>query len=50
MCCAQVGWKHQAAVATLEEARKVKSAAFYQEKKKQVALKLKARAQAQAEA
>jgi len=45
-----VGWKHQTAVATLEEARKVKSAAFYQEKKKQVALKLKARAQAQAEA
>jgi len=43
-----VGWKHQDAVATLEEARKVKSAAFYAEKKKQIALKAKARTEAQA--
>ena len=46
----QVGWKHQDAVATLEEARKVKSAAFYAEKKKQIALKSKARSEAQAAA
>ena len=46
----QVGWKHQEAVAGLEEARKVKSAAFYQEKKKQISLTSKARAQALAEA
>ena len=45
-----MGWKHQEAVAGLEEARKVKSAVFYQEKKKLVLLKSKARTQALAEA
>jgi hypothetical protein len=30
----RVGWKHQKAVALLEKARKVKSAAFYVAKKK----------------
>ncbi len=38
----QVGWKHQEAVKTLEEARKVKSSAYYQAKKKLNALRAKA--------
>lgn len=44
----QVGWKHQDAVAELEEKRKVKSAAYYQAKKKLIALKAKAAAEAEA--
>jgi large subunit ribosomal protein L13Ae len=46
--CLQVGWKHQAAVAELEEKRKVKSAAYYQAKKKLIALKAKAATEAEA--
>ncbi len=42
----QVGWKHQDAVATLEERRKVKAAAYYQTKKKINALRLKASSEA----
>ena len=38
----QVGWKHQEAVAQLEEQRKVKSNAYYQAKKKLNALRRKA--------
>jgi len=38
----QVGWKHQEAVKTLEEARKVRSSAYYQAKKKLNALRAKA--------
>ena len=44
----QVGWKHQDAVAELEEKRKVKSSAYYQAKKKLIALKAKAAAEAEA--
>ena len=44
----QVGWKHQDAVAELEEKRKVKSSAYYQAKKKLIALKAKAAAEADA--
>ncbi|PNH12739.1 60S ribosomal protein L13a-2 [Tetrabaena socialis] len=39
---ASVGWKHQAAVAELEEKRKVKAKAFYVAKKKLIALRSKA--------
>jgi large subunit ribosomal protein L13Ae len=42
---AQVGWKHQEAVAELEAKRKTKATAFYQAKKKSLALKAKAAAQ-----
>jgi len=42
----QVGWKHQEAVAMLEQKRKVSSAAFYQEKKKLTQLRVKARQEA----
>jgi hypothetical protein len=42
LCCTQVGWKHQAAVAELEVVRKERASAFYQEKKKQIALRAKA--------
>jgi hypothetical protein len=42
----QVGWKHQEAVAMLEEKRKVSSAAFYQAKKKQTQIRLKAKQEA----
>ena len=42
----QVGWKHQEAVAMLEEKRKVGSAAFYQAKKKQTQIRLKAKQEA----
>ena len=46
-CCpVQVGWKHQEAVAMLEEKRKVSSAAFYQEKKKLTVLRAKAKQEA----
>ena len=41
----QVGWKHKDAVAQLEEKRKERSAAFYQEKKQRIALRAKAAAQ-----
>lgn len=34
-----VGWKHQATVKALEEKRKVKSKAFYVEKKKAIAVR-----------
>lgn len=40
----QVGWKHQAAVAELEEKRKAKSKQFYVAKKKLIALRAKATA------
>ncbi len=40
----QVGWKHQAAVAELEEKRKAKSKQFYVAKKKLIALRAKAAA------
>ena len=40
-----MGWKHQEAVKTLEEARKVRSSAYYQAKKKLNALRAKAAAQ-----
>ena len=40
----QVGWKHENAVAELEAKRKVKSAKYYELKKKLVALKAKASA------
>jgi large subunit ribosomal protein L13Ae len=40
-----VGWKHQDALAELEAKRKSKAAAFYQAKKKTLALKAKAAAQ-----
>ena len=40
----QVGWKHENAVAELEAKRKVKSAKYYELKKKLVALKAKAEA------
>ena len=40
--CLQVGWKHQEAVKGLEEKRKVKAQAYYQTKKKLVALRQKA--------
>jgi large subunit ribosomal protein L13Ae len=40
-----VGWKHQDAVAQLEEKRKVKAAKFYEAKKKSLALRAKAAAQ-----
>lgn len=40
----QVGWKHQDAVAELEAARKEKSKAFYEAKKKQIAARAKAAA------
>lgn len=43
---ATVGWKHQDAVAILEERRKVKAAAYYEQKKKLVALRAKAYADA----
>jgi large subunit ribosomal protein L13Ae len=39
-----VGWKHQEAVKELEAKRKVKAAAFYQLKKKQIILRAKAAA------
>ena len=42
----QVGWKHQDAVKVLEDRRKIKSAAFYQQKKKLIALRVKASAEA----
>lgn len=42
----QVGWKHQDAVKELEEKRKVRSAAYYEQKKKLNSLKLKAAADA----
>lgn len=41
----QVGWKHSDAVAELEAKRKVKSAAYYEAKKKLTALRAKAEAQ-----
>ena len=41
----QVGWKHQEAVATLEEKRKVKAQAYYEAKKKLNALRQKAAAE-----
>lgn len=41
----QVGWKHGDAVAELEAKRKVKSAAYYEAKKKLTALRAKAEAQ-----
>lgn len=41
----QVGWKHGEAVAELEAKRKVKSAAYYEAKKKLRALRTKAEAQ-----
>ncbi len=40
----QVGWKHGDAVSDLEAARKVKSAEYFAEKKKQLALRAKAAA------
>lgn len=40
-----MGWKHQDAVAELEAKRKTKATAFYQAKKKSLALKAKAAAQ-----
>ena len=40
----QIGWKHKEAVAELEAKRKVKSAAYYEAKKKLVALRAKAEA------
>ncbi|GIL84496.1 hypothetical protein Vretifemale_13162, partial [Volvox reticuliferus] len=45
---AAVGWKHQAAVAELEEKRKAKAKAFYVAKKKLIALRAKASAQVKA--
>ena len=42
----QVGWKHQDAVKELEEKRKVRSAAYYEQKKKLNALRTKAAAEA----
>jgi large subunit ribosomal protein L13Ae len=42
----QIGWKHNDVVAELEAKRKVKSAAFYQAKKKAAALRRKAEAEA----
>ncbi|GFR44024.1 hypothetical protein Agub_g5180 [Astrephomene gubernaculifera] len=45
---AAVGWKHQAAVAELEEKRKAKAKAFYVAKKKLIALRAKAAAQVKA--
>lgn len=44
-CLLQVGWKHQDALAELEAKRKSKAAAFYEAKKKTLALKAKAAAQ-----
>lgn len=41
-----VGWKHQDAVKELEEKRKVRSAAYYEQKKKLNALRVKASAEA----
>jgi large subunit ribosomal protein L13Ae len=45
-CGLQVGWKHQDAVKELEEKRKVRSAAYYEQKKKLNALRIKAAAEA----
>ncbi len=42
VCMLQVGWKHQEAVAGLEEARKVRSSEYYAAKKKLRALRAKA--------
>lgn len=42
----KIGWKHNDVVAELEAKRKVKSAAFYQAKKKAIALRRKAEAEA----
>ena len=44
----QVGWKHGETVKELEEARKVKAAAYYAEKKKLNAMRAKAVAQVSA--
>lgn len=44
----QVGWKHGETVKELEEARKVKAAAYYAEKKKLIAMRAKAVAQVSA--
>jgi hypothetical protein len=41
---AQVGWKHQDAVAELEAKRKAKASKFYEAKKKSLALRAKAAA------
>ena len=41
----QVGWKHQDAVKELEEKRKVRSAAYYEQKKKLNVLRIKAAAE-----
>ena len=41
-----MGWKHQDAVKELEEKRKVRSAAYYEQKKKLNALRTKAAAEA----
>ena len=38
----QVGWKHQEAVAGLEEKRKVRAGAYYKEKKRLQSLRAKA--------
>jgi large subunit ribosomal protein L13Ae len=40
----QVGWKHEAAVAELEEKRKAVSAKYYEQKKKLAALRARAEA------
>lgn len=41
-----MGWKHQDAVKELEEKRKVRSAAYYEQKKKLNVLRTKAAAEA----
>ena len=41
----QVGWKHQEAVAQLEEQRKTRAGAYFREKKRLRALRAKAVAQ-----
>lgn len=46
---AQVGWKHSEAVAELEAKRKVKSAAYYEAKKKLRAIRAKAEAEVAAQ-
>lgn len=40
----EMGWKHQATVATLEAKRKLRAATFYKAKKERVALRAKAAA------
>ena len=41
----QVGWKHEKAVAMLEDKRKVKAQKYYEQKKKLIALRNKAEQQ-----